>query len=132
MLSFKQAFRLWRRRRQHRERGKAALEQSGWRSAVQAQSERSATRSAISAPRTMRLGADERYPLRVQLQRATRPRRSSSNPAALVLAPVPTRDRRRAVNWPVASPLDHGITCVGIRHSFAPRSLSSRWRMLIA
>lgn len=92
MLGFKQAFRLWRRRRQHRERGKAALEQSGWRSAVQAQSERSATRSAISAPRTMRLGADERYPLRVvQLQRATRPRRSSSNPAALVLAPVPTR-----------------------------------------
>ena len=91
MLGFKQAFRLWRRRRQHRERGKAALEQSGWRSAVQAQSERSATRSAISAPRTMRLGADERYPLRVvQLQRATRPRRSSSNPAALVLAPVPT------------------------------------------
>jgi alkylhydroperoxidase family enzyme len=122
MLGFKQAFRLWRRRRQHRERGKAALEQSGWRSAVQAQSERSATRSAISAPRTMRLGADERYPLRVQLQRATRPRRSSSNPAALVLAPVPTRDRRRAVNWPVASPLDHGITCVGIRQLCAAQS----------
>jgi hypothetical protein len=90
---------------------------------VQAQSERSATRSAISAPRTMRLGADERYPLRVvQLQRATRPRRSSSNPAALVLAPVPTRDRRRAVNWPVASPLDHGITCVGIRQLCAAQS----------
>ena len=50
MLGFKQAFRLWHRRRQHRERGKAALEQSGWRSAVQAQSERSATRSAISLP----------------------------------------------------------------------------------
>jgi hypothetical protein len=54
------------------------------------------------------------------------------NAADLVLAPVPTHDCRRAVNWPVASPLDHGITCVGIRQLCAAQfefSMEDAYRM---
>jgi hypothetical protein len=43
------------------------------------------------------------------------------NGAALALA-VPSRDCRQTVNWPVAGPLDRGITCVGLRQPCAAQA----------